>query len=88
MSAVVTVIQLIWWCEQPMQQVSDHLALCDKSFDIPDPLPLMNNNNNSIIGFNLFYLYFWYAVTHAYHPSTLSKTKLKSKPQLGSLRAE
>ena len=35
------------------------------------PVPLMNNN--SIIGFNLFYLYFWHAVTHAHQPSTLPK---------------
>ena len=33
------------------------------------------NNNNSIIGFNLFHLYFWHAMAHAHHLSMLPRTK-------------
>ena len=77
---------LLCMLKNPSVPAKNHVLTSPLAF----PLPQMNNNN-SIIGFNLFLLYFWHAVMHAHQPSTLPKKPKKnpeSQPQLGSLRAE
>ena len=61
-----------------MQAKQTHCSCEESSFDksFEFPVPLMNNNNNSIIGFNLFHLYFWRTVK----PSVPAKNQVLTSP--------